>query len=80
MPRPPGARERHHGRAPSSQPQPMKIDPGSFRVPAAKPVDLKQWPTCVKPLYHSKKAYKKRLEQQVEELSDLQRRHYASRN
>ncbi len=54
------------------------IDPKTFRVKAGKNVDLKQWPTRVKPFYKSKKRYKKRLEQDVEELSDLQRLHYAS--
>ena len=56
----------------------MKIPTETFRVPAVKKLDLAKWPTSVKPVYHSKKAYKKRLEQQVEELSELQRLHYAS--
>ena len=55
----------------------MKIPTEPFRVPGKK-VDLSKWPTSVKPVYHSKKAYKKRLQQQVEELSGLQRLHYAS--
>ena len=55
----------------------MKINTESFRVPGKK-VDLAKWPTSVKPVYHSKKAYQKRLKQQVEELSKLQRLHYAS--
>ena len=56
----------------------MNIHTDAFRVPAGKKVDLQRWPTSVKPAYRSKKAYKKRLEQQVEELSELQRLHYAS--
>src|SRR5512135_2236053 len=56
----------------------MKINANDFRVLAGKKVDLKKWPTLVKPAYKSKKAYKKRLEQQVDELSKLQRLHYAS--
>jgi PPK2 family polyphosphate:nucleotide phosphotransferase len=56
----------------------MKIQTDAFRVPPGKKIDLEQWPTSVKPVYHSKKAYKKRLEEQVEELSGLQRLHYAS--
>ncbi len=56
----------------------MKIPTNSFRVPAGKEVDLAKWPTSVKHVYHSKKAYKKRLRQQVKELSALQRLHYAS--
>ena len=56
----------------------MKIPTNSFRVPAGEEVDLAKWPTSVKHVYHSKKAYKKRLRQQVKELSALQRLHYAS--
>jgi PPK2 family polyphosphate:nucleotide phosphotransferase len=56
----------------------MKIHPHSYRVPAGKKVDLKRWATAVKPVYPSKKAYKKILEHQVEELSALQCLHYAS--
>jgi PPK2 family polyphosphate:nucleotide phosphotransferase len=56
----------------------MKIHTNDFRVPPQKKVDLARWPTDVKPVYHSKKAYKKHLENQVEELSELQRLHYAS--
>ncbi len=56
----------------------MKIHPNSFRVPAGMQVDLKRWPTSIKPVYKSKKHYKKHLAQQVEELSALQQLHYAS--
>ena len=56
----------------------MKINSKDFRVPAGKKVNLKKWPTLVKPVYKSKKKYNKRLEEQVEELSSLQRLHYAS--
>ncbi|MGA8007844.1 MAG: ADP-polyphosphate phosphotransferase [Thiomonas sp.] len=56
----------------------MKINANAFRVPAGEKVDLKKWPTLVKPVYKSKKAYAKLLEQHVEELSSLQRLHYAS--
>jgi PPK2 family polyphosphate:nucleotide phosphotransferase len=56
----------------------MKIKPEDFRVPAGKKVDLKKWPTMVEPVYKSKKKYHKLLEEQVEELSELQRLHYAS--
>ena len=41
-------------------------------------VKLKQWPTRVKPVYKSKKHYKKLLEEHVEALSALQQLHYAS--
>lgn len=54
-----------------------KINPKDFTVPAGKAVDLKKWPTRVKPVYRSGKHYKERLNQQVEELSSLQRLQYA---
>ncbi len=56
----------------------MKIDSGEFRVPARATVDLKKWPTAVKPFCKSKKRYKALLQEHVEELSALQRLHYAS--
>lgn len=49
-----------------------------FRVPPGENVKLKEWPTMVKPFYKSKKDYHKRLDEGVEELSELQRMHYAS--
>ena len=56
----------------------MKIKSKDFRVQEGEKVDLKKWPTLVKAAYKSKKKYKKLLEEQVEELSELQRLHYAS--
>jgi PPK2 family polyphosphate:nucleotide phosphotransferase len=56
----------------------MKIKSKDFRVPAGKKVDLKKWPTLVKPAYKSKENYQNLLEKQVDELSSLQRLHYAS--
>jgi PPK2 family polyphosphate:nucleotide phosphotransferase len=56
----------------------MKINIKDFRVAAGKKVKLDKWPTQVKPVYKSKKQYKKFLEKQVEELSEQQRLHYAS--
>jgi len=56
----------------------MKITPDDYRVPPNEPVDLSQRPTLVEPAYDSKKAYKKMLQAQVDELSELQRLHYAS--
>jgi len=56
----------------------MRIDPKDFRVPSGKKIDLKEWPTAVKPFFRSKKQYKKLLEEHVAELSSLQRLHYAS--
>lgn len=56
----------------------MKINANEFRLPAGKKVNLKEWPTHVKPVYKSKKQYSRLLRRHVEELSALQRLHYAS--
>jgi PPK2 family polyphosphate:nucleotide phosphotransferase len=56
----------------------MKINSNDFRVSAGKKVNFKKWPTIVKPFFKSKKRYHKLLEEHVEELSSLQRLHYAS--
>lgn len=49
-----------------------------FCVPPNVTVKLKEWPTRVKPFYKSKKRYHQLLEEQVDELRELQRLHYAS--
>ncbi len=56
----------------------MKINIKDFRAPMGKPVNLKAWPTKVEPVYKSKKQYRKLLEEDVAQLSSLQRLHYAS--
>lgn len=56
----------------------MTINPEDFRVQAGDKVKLDKWPTEVKPAYASKKAYRKLLDEQVAELSELQRLLYAS--
>ena len=56
----------------------MKIHSKNFRVRPGEKVDLKAWPTRVKPGYGSKKQYRKLLEKHVEKLSSLQQLHYAS--
>jgi len=56
----------------------MKIDTNDFRVQEGNEVDLKTWPTKVKPMYKSKKHYKKLLEDHVAQLSAMQHLHYAS--
>ncbi len=56
----------------------MKIDSSEFRVRPEKQFKLKDWPTCVKPVYNSKKEYKKLLRGHVDELSVLQCLHFAS--
>jgi PPK2 family polyphosphate:nucleotide phosphotransferase len=49
-----------------------------FRVQPGDKVQLSKWPTTVKPVCKSKKHYQKVLEDHVEELTSLQRLHYAS--
>ena len=56
----------------------MKINSKDFQVREGEKVNLEKWPTHVEPVYKSKKKYHKLLEEQVEELSSLQRLHYAS--
>ena len=56
----------------------MKININDFRVQEEEKVNLKKWPTLVEPVYKSKKNYHKQLVEHVEELSSLQRLHYAS--
>ena len=56
----------------------MKIDSDDFRVRDGKKVNLKKWPTEVKPYYSSKKQLKNMLRAQVKEMSDLQSLLYAS--
>ena len=56
----------------------MDIDPTPFRVLPGEHVDLAKRPTRIDEVYDSKNAYLKMLEARVEELSELQRLHYAS--
>jgi PPK2 family polyphosphate:nucleotide phosphotransferase len=56
----------------------LTIDPRDFLVPEGRRVDLEEWPTNVKRAYRSRKGYRKRLDEQVDELASLQRIHYAS--
>ncbi|MEO8616255.1 MAG: ADP-polyphosphate phosphotransferase [Luteolibacter sp.] len=56
----------------------MKIKTKDFRVCPGETVDLQRRPTRVDPYYKSKKHYHKQLNKQVDELSALQRLHYAS--
>ena len=55
----------------------MKIDSEDFHVHEGEEVHLDQWPTLVKRVYRSKKKYQALLEEQVAELSELQRLLYA---
>jgi len=56
----------------------MIINIKDFQVQEGEKVKLEKWPTRVDPVYKSKKKYRKLLEEHVEELSSLQRLHYAS--
>lgn len=56
----------------------MKIHIKDFRVPAGEKIDLKKWPTDVKPVYKSKEHYKEKLDEHIAKLSALQQLHYAS--
>jgi len=56
----------------------MKMNSKDFRVRPGEKVKLEEWPTSVKPFCQSKKQYQKLLGEHVEELSSLQRLHYAS--
>ena len=55
----------------------MKIKSDKFCVRPGEKVALEKWPTRVKPFCRSKKQYHSLLAEQVEELSSLQRLHYA---
>jgi PPK2 family polyphosphate:nucleotide phosphotransferase len=56
----------------------MTIHSKDYRVHPGEKVKLSEWPTAVKPFCHSRKRYQKLLGEHVEELSSLQRLHYAS--
>jgi PPK2 family polyphosphate:nucleotide phosphotransferase len=56
----------------------MKLKSKDFQVPEGKKVDLRKWPTHVKPVYSSREEYQKLLQEQVTELNALQQLHYAS--
>jgi PPK2 family polyphosphate:nucleotide phosphotransferase len=49
-----------------------------FRVGSGEKVKLNEWPTIVKSFCNSEKQYKKLLGEHIDELSSLQRLHYAS--
>src|SRR5208282_2750609 len=56
----------------------MKMDTDDYQVGESQSVDLKKWPTVVKPVYKSDKQYRKLLEEHVQQLSDLQQLLYAA--
>jgi len=56
----------------------MKINSKFFSVRPGDKVNLKEWSTIGQPIYKSKEQYQELLKKHVEELSTLQRLHYAS--
>ncbi len=56
----------------------MKINSHDYRVPHGKKLKLDEWPTIGKSICKSKKHYRDLLKEHVEQLSALQRLHYAS--
>ncbi len=55
----------------------MKIDPRDYQVKEGKDVELKKWPTRIKPICDSKEAYQEALAEHVAELSTYQSLLYA---
>jgi PPK2 family polyphosphate:nucleotide phosphotransferase len=55
----------------------MKIDPKDYLVKEGKEVELKKWPTQIKPLYDSKEDYQAARAKHIEKLSALQSLLYA---
>ena len=55
----------------------MSIDVSRFRVPEGRRVDLKSWPTKVKPFYDSKEHYRLLLADHVDQLAQRQDMLYA---
>ena len=55
----------------------MSIDVARFRVPEGKRVDLKKWPTKVRPFYDSKEQYQLLLADHVDKLARRQNLLYA---
>src|ERR1035437_4411570 len=56
----------------------MRVHSKDFRVRTGKKVNLKKWPTIVKPFCKTKEQYQTLLEKHIAELSALQQLHYAS--
>jgi PPK2 family polyphosphate:nucleotide phosphotransferase len=54
-----------------------KLNPRDFEVQEGKKIDLREWPTEVKPFYKSKEDYEEILAKHTQDLSDLQNLLYA---
>src|SRR5437868_8949589 len=55
----------------------MKSHGEKFRVSEGEKVDLKKWPTCIKPFFEKKEEYEQALRDNVEKLESLQNLLYA---
>jgi PPK2 family polyphosphate:nucleotide phosphotransferase len=55
----------------------MKIDINDFQVTEGQDVQLKKYPTAIKPFYKSRDQYKEILDQHIKELSEMQNVLYA---
>jgi PPK2 family polyphosphate:nucleotide phosphotransferase len=55
----------------------MRIDVSDFKVPQRKAVDLKKWPTLVRPSYRNDRQYRELLREQVAAMSAQQEMLYA---
>jgi PPK2 family polyphosphate:nucleotide phosphotransferase len=55
----------------------MKMNSQDFKVPEGAKVNLKKWPTWVKPFYDSRAGYEKALHKQILEMRHLQNLLYA---
>ncbi len=56
----------------------MQIDSSDFRVREGDTVNLRKWPTRVKPVYDSKNSYQELLDDHIARLSEFQQLLYAS--
>jgi PPK2 family polyphosphate:nucleotide phosphotransferase len=56
----------------------MRIRPRDFRVRQGEKVNLKKWPTLVKPVYRSKEEYQEILQEHIAQLSSRQQLLYAA--
>jgi PPK2 family polyphosphate:nucleotide phosphotransferase len=56
----------------------MTIDSTRFKVKEGEKVSLRKWPTQIKPVYKSKEHYRQLLDEHIDQLSSLERVHYAN--
>jgi PPK2 family polyphosphate:nucleotide phosphotransferase len=56
----------------------MTIDSTRFKVKEGEKVSLRKWATQIKPVYKSKEHYRQLLDEHIDQLSSLERVHYAN--